>query len=419
MTREQRKLLTLLTRENKLSRDLKEPYIYDDNKAFEEIAAAIDDDSVEGIIAEYKTAEDGNSGHIELLLWTIYMHNGGAHGKALNWGKLRGLLYALIEQNSNFIKVSQNKITNAFPALFNADLQIDLEGNATANVKGVNFEIKGFTFGPNGKLSLRTQTRMLFDAFLNKYYQVREPSITMPLKEYAELRGKKTTPDALKELRKEVVEDLTVLKFISAQCSEKIKGKRTPSGYIGLCGGTAFIKNGIIYFNFNPDLTKTLNVLAPLDYSKETLKADPRTSVYYFSHYIDRNFRRNEGKKRQNIISVRTLLETTPNIPKIEDIKRAYVKQRIIQPFFRDLDRINRILYTVVDEKKNVVEDPLKLDYDTFIGCSIIIENYDEYPQHPERIKKRELKKKPVQKKGGEQVAKGGGTSCKKGGNKL
>ena len=62
---------------------------------------------------------------------------------------------------------------------------------------------------------------------------------------------------------------------------------------------------------------------------------------------------------RDRNISIKTLLSKAQNLPRIEDVraKRGSPKQKIIQPFFRDLDNIERLYYDVIDAEGNVVQD--------------------------------------------------------------
>ena len=294
----------------------------------------------------------------------------------------------LIEQGLPFVKMAQNKAINALPAFFKTNLQIDVLGNATGDANGVNFIIDGYASNAEG---LKAQTYMLNDALLIKYTQTRSQTIELPLKEYAEMRGLTgKTKDQLKNLRKEVVSALSLLASISYQCKERVKGKMVDSGLIRINGGTAIVKNGVIRWNYNTDLIPWLERLPPMDYSRETLTADPRTNQYFFSRYIDQNYRVNEGRERVSTISIKTLLSKAQNLPTIEEVRkgRHSPKARIIQPFFRDLDNIERLYYDVIGKDGQIIADPTNLDYDTFIQCSIRVD-YSEYETHPERVKKR------------------------------
>lgn len=420
MTRSQRELQQILNKRNDEAAALGRPYIRNP-ATLQQIAQATDPKAaariVEGeatgtpaFIDTTQTGPDDNP--FEVLIWAAYLgtqvcrpYNAERHSEETQstWAIFRQALAELIEQDSPFIKIAQSKATNALPALFKKDLQLDVMGNATAEAGGVSFMIDKYTTLAGG---LRTQAYMLNDALLSKFSQTHTPTVELPLREYAEMRGLSGSKDQLKDLRKEVAADLEALASISYRCKEKVKGKYQDSGIIRINGGTAIIKNGIIRWNFNADLIPWLERLPPIDYSRETLKADPRTNEYYFSRYLDLNYRRNEGKDRAPIIAIKTLLQQSPNIPTVEDVKggRGSIKQKILSPLFRDLDRIDRLLYDVLDENKEIVDDPLKCDPETVISAYSIRVDYSDYPTHPQRVKQRERREKakkdpaPVQK---------------------
>lgn len=391
MTQYQKDLYALLIAENKQSEQNGEPFLRNPRPVFDKISKNTQPDIAKNIIKQYENgtlfpdeipSETDKAGRIEIMLWLVYM-NAGA-----NWTIISGALAELIEQGKSFVKMAQNRAINAFPALFKTNLQIDVLGNATGDANGVNFIIDGYASNAEG---LKAQTYMLNDALLIKYTQTRSQTIELPLKEYAEMRGLSgRTKDQLKELRKEVVSSLSLLASISYQCKERIKGKMVDSGIIRINGGTAIVKNGVIRWNYNTDLIPWLERLPPMDYSKETLTADPRTNQYFFSRYIDQNYRVNEGRERVSTISIKTLLSKAQNLPTIEEVRkgRHSPKARIIQPFFRDLDNIERLYYDVIGKDGQIIADPTNLDYDTFIQCSIRVD-YSEYETHPERVKKR------------------------------
>lgn len=389
MTQYQKALYALLIAENKQSEQNGEPFLRNPRPVFDEISKNTPPDIAKNIIKQYENgtlfpdeipSETDKAGRIEIMLWLVYM-NAGA-----NWTIISGALAELIEQGKSFVKMAQNKAINALPALLKTNLQIDVLGNATGDANGVSFIIDGYSANAE---ALKAQTYMLNDALLIKFTQTHNQTIELPLKEYAEMRGLSgRTKDQLKELRKEVVSSLSLLASISYQCKERIKGKMVDSGIIRINGGTAIVKNGVIRWNYNTDLIAFLEKIPPMDYARETLTADPRTNQYFFSRYIDQNYRMNEGKGRVATISIKTLLSKAQNLPRIEDVraKRGSPKQKIIQPFFRDLDNIERLYYDVIDAEGNVVQDPLQLSYDDFYKASIKVD-YSEYDKHPERTR--------------------------------
>ena len=93
----------------------------------------------------------------------------------------------------------------------------------------------------------------LLDSFLIKMTEngFSSPIASIPLKEYAEMTGKKD----LKELRNRTKSDLQVLKRVKFSYTPKKKTKGNNQDYMNiyLFGGTEGIKNGNIMFKFNDD----------------------------------------------------------------------------------------------------------------------------------------------------------------------
>lgn len=305
------------------------------------------------------------------------------------------------EINGPFVQMVQTRVTNSLVLLNTqeAKKQIGLDGTATIKLAD---DLTVTIAGIDGKeRKVTTTDLMLLDAILITYTTQRNPNrVILPLQEYAALRG----VTDMKSLRKQVLKGLAFWKTFGYNTVEIIDGKKAPSGTIGICGGTALIKQGNIIFNFNPDFRSALEVLAPLDYAKETLSLDPKTSQYYFSRFIDAYYRINEGRPQANKISVLALMEKSPNIPSYEEVaasNRAYTA-RIITPFIADLDALDRITYDIVDVKGNIVEKPEEMSIHDFLNAYVQIDYWD-YPTHEERVQKKQLRaasKKKTKKRG-------------------
>jgi hypothetical protein len=281
-------------------------------------------------------------------------------------------------------------------SLFADGLQADILGNATASVGNRQNNRVDFMLKNQSTHTLTATAKKLKDALLKEFADTHSASVNIPLREYAELIGKDpNNKGQMDALRRTVVKDLELLKDISAQYYERINGRYTKSGYIELNGGTAIIKGGVIRWNWNQDIIPSLEKLAPIDYSAETFLADPFTAAYDFSFYIDANYRRNESKDTVNKIKIATLLSKTDKIPDIDEVKqsRSSTKTRVIRPFIDALDSLNRIYYDVYTENGVRVDDPLEMNIEDFRPGYIIID-YSDYPQHPDRIKKRDRKQR-------------------------
>ena len=139
-----------------------------------------------------------------------------------------------------------------------------------------------------------------------------------------------------------------------------------------------------------------------MDIPKEALLLNTRNNPnsFFFLRYIALNYRLNEGKKRQDIISIKTLISKSPELPLYEDVMnsdRAY-NRRIVQRTFRDLDVINTISYKVHTMDGEEVSDPYSLSYEDFISCKIAVD-YSEWPTHHERLEARQRHVETAQKR--------------------
>lgn len=236
----------------------------------------------------------------------------------------------------------------------------------------------------------------LLDGFLIKMTEngFSSPLVTIPLKEYAELVGKKD----LKELRAKTKSDLQVLKRVKFSYTPKKKTKGNNQDYMNiyLFGGTEGIKNGNIMFKFNDDFFKIFaeqkNFLyVPIEVLQSNEKRNPNTYLLYKK--IVSHKRMNAGKKNENIIGVKTLYEYCVTLPRYEDIKESdnKVSQRIIEPFERDLDVIKGFSwhYDINSEPK---------DFNEWINANIKIEWNNELPDTATIISGRNKQQKAIEK---------------------
>lgn len=301
-----------------------------------------------------------------------------------------------------FIKIAQNRITNQLPAVMKQGWQLQLGGDAISRIgKGsgqVTYKLEASTEADY----LQSVDLYLLTCLQHKLLQYSNDDLTyLSIREYAELRGRSTTNDNLKAIREEALQSLRRLANLRADYKEKVGGKYVPSGIVGINGGTAIIKNGVICWNWNNTFKGHLLALAPMQFTVQALKADPRTNAFFFSYKIDQHYRMNEGKPNENIISVKTLLENAPNVQSIDEIKktRQSPKRRIIEPFFRDLDSLDTLYYDVLDEDDQIVDPETIVKYDAFIKCKIRFSIEERgYESNDERVAARKKRAKKAAK---------------------
>ena len=401
------KLTDLLIHENDTAKLSGFAYLHDGEAIIRQIVAEISDETAAYMVdvlttdklAKKRKSDDGARDEhewLQTILWEIYFRGVSSAKEAVKWQTMQKALADLYDQRTRFYSVSQSRITNAMATLFTNGLQMDIEGNATATVGTRPKSRVEFKLVRAHKHTVRPSAKKLKDYLLKDFQETHSACTSVPLKKYAMDTGKDPeNRNSMIAFRKQVVEDLETLRDISGQYYEKINGRFVKSGYIGLNGGTAAIINGVICWDWSPRLIPELEQMAPIDYSSETFLADTRTAAYDFSSYIDLNYRRNEGKDTVNKIKIATLLSCTDKIPDIDELKhqRASTKTRVIRPFLEALDSLNRILYDVYTKDGELVADPLEMNIDDFRKGYIVVD-YSSYPQHPDRIKKRDKKHK-------------------------
>jgi hypothetical protein len=276
---------------------------------------------------------------------------------------LQGQMTSIVMKNLNS-PVCHDKITN--------------EGIIENNDKKLIFENYTDILGNIGLTAKQLFLALIIEATEGR---ITNSTIRLPIEKYMNMRELKDK----KEARKQVKADLKVLKTVCIKFKEKRKGVSGEYLNINLYGGTEGIVNGVIIFKSNTDFFDCLNSynIAPL--SKEILKLNQKynPNSFYFLERISSHRNMNEGKTNQNIIGVKTLLESTPLIPKYEGIKdQGRINQRIIDPFDRDMEAIPGLLWHYCGTNGTQVDQPVS--YEEFIKALI----YFKLKDYPVRVKK-------------------------------
>lgn len=236
----------------------------------------------------------------------------------------------------------------------------------------------------------------LLDSFLISMAEegFNTPVAILPLKEYAELTGKKD----LKELRKRTKADMEILKRIYIREEPRNKSSRNTGEGINtyLFGGTEGIKNGKIIFKFNEDFFRIFagqkNYLyMPVEALQSNEKKNPHTYLLYKK--IIAHKRINAGKVRENKIKVKELYDFCVTLPRYEEVMKTtrQTDKRIIEPFERDLSVIKEFSWHYE------TEEPPK-DFKEWLNTYIIITWNNIQPGIEEVVKGREKQQKKVEK---------------------
>lgn len=236
----------------------------------------------------------------------------------------------------------------------------------------------------------------LLDSFLISMAEegFNTPVAILPLKEYAELTGKKD----LKELRKRTKADMEILKRIYIREEPRNKSSRNTGEGINtyLFGGTEGIKNGKIIFKFNEDFFRIFagqkNYLyMPVEALQSNEKKNPHTYLLYKK--VIAHKRINAGKVRENKIKVKELYDFCVTLPRYEEVMKTtrQTDKRIIEPFERDLSVIKEFSWHYE------TEEPPK-DFKEWLNTYIIITWNNTQPGIEEVVKGREKQQKRIEK---------------------
>ena len=242
---------------------------------------------------------------------------------------------------------------------------------------------------------LKTSTYQLLDAITIKLTEsgTKSPTVVFSVEEYMNFRGLKDR----KEARKQLVADLDVLLKTSLTWEEKRGKKTTPYAGINLTDSWVWAdgKKSAVAFTFGQTFYSILRGYPVMAYplQLQTLNSKKNPNSYYMLRKIAELKNMNVGKKNENLITVKTLLESSPFIPSYEEVKRGNrnIQDRIISPFERDMDALDETLtwhYCHSLGQPLTDEELSAMSYETFIGL-LIQTSWRHYPDQTARLEKK------------------------------
>lgn len=319
-----------------------------------------------------------------------------------------------------FARVSQNKIISALPAAMRSGWQGTIEGDIAIATTGKGKKKVEFTAHDiPTDLSLLPNALKKANAILSPSdyyllvglhiadYRVDNFTTCIPLADYAKMCGRSQDHESLKTVRREVLESMDRLSKISFKYHERIDGKMEPSGDERFFGGTkrviGGVENGVIRWVWNPDYATKVQRYHPMAIELNAMRSNKKTNVLFFALKIASHFRTNINfPNRRNVLSVGTLLDSTPNLPKVEDVRKSgkSPKSEIIDKFFRDLDALEDFYYDVIDERGNIIQPEDIANYEQFVTCRIRFdEEHYNIPVNNNLIDAKNKRQKSQQKK--------------------
>ncbi len=280
-----------------------------------------------------------------------------------------------------FSIMRQSTATNKLATLKSSDNALYEKESDIAKIERENLKVVFENFSSLGK-GLKTTTHRLLDALIIKFTETgsKEPVVYLSLDEYMDYCILKNE----REIRKQVKEDLNTLLNI------RVTFEKSSNHEQSLCDtkicDDARIKNGMIIFTFSEAFFRVLKVMPVMPYPMKLFELNNKKNPnsYYFLKKIAEHKKMNYFKKNADILSVRTLLECTPELPKYDDVingDRA-VTRRIIEPFERDLNELSDIIsWEYCHTNGRVMTDDELNNFNYYVFFNLLIKvSWNEYP---------------------------------------
>lgn len=291
--------------------------------------------------------------------------------------------FSIMRQSSATNKLAMMKTTNSDEADKNDNVVIE-NGNLSVTLENFSQLSSG----------IKATTHRLIDAIMIRCTEsgAKENVVTLALEDYMEMCGLKN----LKETRKQVNAELKTLLNMKLTFSRSSSREQSFND-IKLCD-SACIKNNRIIFSFSEDFFRILKYMPVMPYPMKLFNINHKKNPnsYYFLKKISEHKKMNYFKKNADTISVKTLLECTPELPKYDDVMSGdrAVARRIIEPFERDLNDLSEVFrweYCHTNGTRLFDHELDNFDYHVFYSLMIKVK-WKEYP---------ELQKKTTRKKAG------------------
>lgn len=344
---------------------------------------------------------------------SAHLSDGGGGGDTLK--VIDEIIAAAVEVTTTFSIIRQGAVTNTLTKIRpvkGENMQLnEITGNATIQQGSLSVFLPNFE-----KLGgFKTSTHKLLDAIVIALTEsgATSPTVTLSLEEYMRKCGLKDR----KEARKQAKADLETLRVASITFKEN--RKKGVKGYLNLniTEAVGISRNGIITFKFTEGFYNMLLGCPVMPYPPQLLSLDSKRNPnsFFLLRKITEHKNMNAGKKNEDTISVKTLLEVASYLPSYDDVMKGNrnLTARIIEPFERDMDALNPTLLWNYCHSNNVPLSDNELSamtYDLFKTLMVRV-TWTDYPDQSERLEKKRLAieaRKKQRKKGGSGVHCGG-----------
>lgn len=358
--------------------------------------------------------------HVNLYDVVLIRIRKNPESKDLIEGLEKEFLLRLVELSRELKQINSNPSVNPSKILKTAFSMIR-QGTSTNELMKVRANKKNTTIDPiTGAATIRrgndfsvtisgykelggpkSSSYQLLDAIVKTLTEneTKSRTVIISLEDYMKLRGLTDR----KETKNRAKADLNALNRIDLTWEEKRSGKTRAYSVVHMMERGDIQLNGDIVFTFTETFFNVLKEYPVMNYPVGllTINSHKNPNSFYLGRKIAEHKNMNVGKKNENIIAVKTLLEDAPSIPSYEDVMRTdrAWNRRIKEPFERDmdadaLDKYFSWHYCHSEGAPLTDEELRNFDYNTFIGLMIKIE-WKEYPDQTARLERKaeEIKK--------------------------
>lgn len=308
-------------------------------------------------------------------------------------------------RGERFFPIRQGPIINEFIRLGVGGWNAHTEFMSAATPRKTIITAGAVTVTITDDIQIAPIDLFLFVAILRKdtAKKLRDRDIMIPLKVYRQWRGLKS----IDRLRVQALQALGALEsaYVTITQTEWKRGKPYKKKYedVKLIETGAEIKNGMIIARLTKSLRRILVTKgAPysgMPFPAPLLTINPKynPNSFFFGWKLATLKFMNYGKPNEDTVSVRTLLESTPELPiydKIIKTEWKQVRQRIIDPFIRDMGALIRtgILseWAFYDDEgyKLTDDDVRRMSYAEFLRLNVKV-TWIDYPDQTERLQRK------------------------------
>ncbi|MDL2319142.1 replication initiation protein [Eubacteriales bacterium OttesenSCG-928-A19] len=305
-----------------------------------------------------------------------------------------------VETPSRFRPMLQGTGTNRLTQVSSrsASPEIDaVTGLATITADSLTVFIESYNSLTGG---LRVSTHKLLDACTivltsQNHYRGDGPMntlVSIPLDDYMHQCGVPMTKASKDKTRRKVKEDLEALYSTSIEWSESAGNEGTRDYAKMRIISMHAIRGGNIVVRFSEDMARYLTHSYVMQYPMELFRLDERNpSAYYMGKklLLHNSIENNRRRRTANLLSVKALLSSTPDIPSYEEVMRGdrHLERRIIQPFENALSALDGTVRWEYTNARGIPLTRRQLDdfhYDVFIRCYVRFEVARDDPDEEE-----------------------------------